>query len=184
MKCSVYIAASVDGFIARTDGSIDWLEAANQSAPAGEDFGYKQFFDSVDILIMGRKTFETVLKFSEWPYGSKRVVVLSKTIKRLSASCPTSVSLTHQSPVEIVSSLANGPTQHAYVDGGATIQSFLAAGLIDELTITTIPILLGDGIRLFGSSPGDVHLAQETTRSCPNGFVQSTYRVLRNQNGR
>jgi dihydrofolate reductase len=184
MKCSTFIATSLDGFIARADGSIDWLEEANQSAPAGEDFGYKTFFDSVDVLIMGRKTFEIVLKFPEWPYGSRRVVVLSKTMTRLPDSCPASVSLTNQSPVEIVSSLANGPTQHAYVDGGATIQSFLAARLIDEVTITTIPILLGDGIRLFGSPTGDIHLAHETTRSFPNGFVQSKYRVLRNQNGR
>lgn len=182
MKCSVFIATSLDGFIAREDGSIDWLEEANQTSPIGEDFGYKTFFGSVDVLVMGRKTFETVQRFPEWPYGDKRIVVLSKTMRWLPDSCPASVSLTAQSPTEIVASLAQSPARHAYVDGGSTIQGFLAEGLIDEITITTIPILLGSGVRLFGSVPGDIHLTHETTRSYANGFVQSKYRVLRHQN--
>jgi dihydrofolate reductase len=184
MQCSIFIATSLDGMIARADGSIQWLETANESAPTGEDFGYQAFFDSVDALIMGRKTFETVRSFPQWPYGAKRVVVLSSTMKRLPDGCPTSVSLTDQSPAEVVSTLEGGRAHHAYVDGGLTIQSFLAAGLIDELTITTIPILLGSGIRLFASLPGDVHLAHEATRSFSNGFVQSKYRVVRDQNGK
>ena len=183
MKCSVFIATSLDGFIARTDGRIDWLEAANQTIPAGEDFGYKAFFDAVDVLIMGRKSFETVWNFPEWPYGSKRVIVISRTMKALPESCPESVSLSDQSPAELVSSLAQGSARQAYIDGGATIQSFLAAGLIDELTITTIPILLGEGIRLFGPLPADVSLAHETTQSYSNGFVQTKYRVLKNGSG-
>jgi dihydrofolate reductase len=179
MKCSVFIATSLDGFIARRDGSIDWLEEANRLAPAGEDFGYQAFFDSTQVLIMGRRTFETVWRFPEWPYGNRRVVVLSRSMRRLQEGCPASVSVTAQPPVEIVSSLAKESIRQAYIDGGATIQSFLAAGLIDELTITTIPLLLGDGLRLFGPLPEDLPLALETTRSFSNGFVQSKYRVVR-----
>jgi dihydrofolate reductase len=177
MKCSVFIATSLDGFIARADGRIDWLEEAHRSAPAGEDFGYQEFFDGVDVVILGRKTFETVRGFPEWPYGEKCVVVLSQTLHQLPADCPPSVQLTDQSPAEIVKSLEHESFQRAYVDGGATIQSFLAAGLISDLTITTIPILLGSGQPLFGPLPEDLPLLHESIRAFSNGFVQSKYRV-------
>ncbi len=177
MKCSVFIATSLDGYIARADGRIDWLEEAHRSAAAGEDFGYQEFFDGVDVLILGRKTFETVRGFPEWPYGEKRVVVLSQTLHQLPADCPPSVRLTEQSPAEIVKSLERESFQHAYVDGGSTIQSFLAAGLVSDLTITTIPILLGSGLPLFGRLTEDLPLLHEKTRVFPNGFVQSKYRV-------
>ncbi len=177
MKCSVFIATSLDGYIARADGRIDWLEEAHRSAPAGEDFGYQEFFDAVDVLILGRRTFETVRGFPEWPYGEKRVVVLSQTLHQLPADCSPSVRLTDQSPAEIVKSLKHESFQRAYVDGGATIQSFLAAGLVSDLTITTIPILLGSGLPLFGRLTEDRPLLHEKTQVFPNGFVQSKYRV-------
>lgn len=177
MKCSVFIATSLDAYIAREDGRIDWLEEAHRSAPPGDDFGYQEFFDAVDVLILGRKTFETVWGFPEWPYGEKRVVVLSQTLHQLPADCPPSVRLTDQSPAEIVKSLERETFQHAYVDGGSTIQSFLAAGLVSDLTITTIPILLGSGLPLFGPLPEDLPLLHEKTQVFPNGFVQSKYRV-------
>ncbi|ADG69527.1 bifunctional deaminase-reductase domain protein [Planctopirus limnophila DSM 3776] len=177
MKCSVFIATSLDGYIAREDGRIDWLEEAHRSAPPGDDFGYQEFFDTVDVLILGRKTFETVWGFPEWPYGEKRVVVLSQTLHQLPADCPPSVRIASQAPAEIVKSLERESFRRAYVDGGSTIQSFLAAGLVSDLTITSIPILLGSGIRLFGPLPEDLPLIHESTRAYPNGFVQTTYRV-------
>lgn len=178
MKCSVFIATSLDGFIAREDGRIDWLEEAHRSAPAGEDFGYQEFFDAVDVVILGRKTFETVHCFPEWPYGEKRVVVLSKSLHQLPADCPPSVRLTDQSPAKIMRSLEHESFQRAYIDGGATIQSFLAAGLVSDLTITTIPILLGSGMPLFGPLTEDLPLTHESTQAYPNGFVKSMYRLL------
>lgn len=132
---------------------------------------------AVDVLILGRKTFETVWGFPEWPYGEKRVVVLSQTLHQLPADCSPSVQLTDQSPAEIVRSLKCEFFQHAYVDGSSTIQSFLAAGLVSDLTITTIPILLGSGQHLFGPLPEDLPLLHEKTQVFPNGFVQSKYRV-------
>jgi dihydrofolate reductase len=179
MQCSVFIAMSLDGFIARADGKIDWLESAHATAPAGEDFGYRTFFDSVDVLVMGRKTLETVLAFPKWLYGEKRLIVLSRHWTQLPNGCPSTVSLRSGSPEEVVASLAAERVRHAYVDGGATIGGFLAAGLIDELTITTIPILIGDGIRLFGPLPQDVRLDLQEARSYSCGFVQSKYRVVR-----
>jgi dihydrofolate reductase len=177
MKCSVFIATSLDGFIARSDGSIDWLLTAHATAPPGEDFGFHAFFASVDAMVMGRKTLEQSLTFPEWHYGEKPIVVMSRAWKQLPASCPASVSLTDRSAAEVAAALRKGGTRHVYVDGGLTIQGFLAAGLIDEMTITTIPILLGDGIRLFGPLSGDVRLTLEATRAYSCGFVQSTYRA-------
>lgn len=181
MNCSVFIAVSLDGFIARPDGDIDWLERANQAAPEGEDFGYKAFFESVDGLVMGRNTFEKVLSFGEWPYASKPVVVLSRSLAQLPEGCPESVELSASAPADLATELDRRGWKRAYIDGGATIQSFLAAGLIGDLTITTIPVLLGDGIPLFGPVEQDVSLTLLRTSSFGCGFVQSTYRVDRDE---
>lgn len=176
-RISVFIATSLDGFIARKDGEIDWLEKANATVPAGEDCGYGVFFDSVDALVMGRKTFEKVLSFDQWPYGEKRVLVLSNQIKELPSHLPKSVSVTSAQPREIVTKLSQEGAKHLYLDGGSTIQSFLAANLVDELIITTIPVLLGEGIYLFGPIAKDISLKHIKTQVYPNGFVQTHYHV-------
>ena len=171
MKASVFVGTSVDGFIARANGAFDFL------FPAGaEPHGYDEFMATVDALVMGRNTFETVLAFDTWPYGEKPVVVLSTN--PLAAAPPGAV-VEHMSgePGEIVSQLAVRGVQHIYVDGGITVQRFLRAGLIDRLIITRVPVLIGAGIPLFGTVPRDIKLRHVATRHYSSGMVQSEYDV-------
>lgn len=177
-KVSVFIATSLDGFIARKDGSIDWLEKANATIPPGEDCGYQKFFDSIDTLVMGRKTFETVLAFESWPYGDKRVVVLSTQLKEVPTHLTKTVSLVSHSPRDLVEMLSNKGTRHIYLDGGRTIQSFLKENLVSEITVTRIPVLIGEGIPLFSNVGKDVSWDHVSTHTYENGFVQSHYRLL------
>jgi dihydrofolate reductase/adenylate kinase family enzyme len=176
-RCSVFIATSLDGCIARSDGSIDWLERANASAPAGEDCGYADFMQTVDALVMGRATFEKVLSFPDWPYGGLPVYVLSSTISSLPAGVPDSVHLLSATPHGVVERTAAAGHRHLYIDGGRNIQGFLRAGLITELTITVIPMVLGSGLRLFGELPTDTELRLLSSKAFPFGFVQSHYAV-------
>lgn len=177
-KVSVFIATSLDGFIARKDGRIDWLEQANATIPPGEDCGYQKFFDSVDTLVMGRKTFETVLAFDSWPYGDKRVVVLSTQLKEVPTHLGKTVSVASNTPGDLVEMLSNQGTRHIYLDGGRTIQSFLTENLVSEITVTRIPVLIGEGIPLFSNIGKDVSLDHVNTHTYENGFVQSHYRLL------
>lgn len=178
-KSSVFIATSLDGFIARSDGSIDWLDRANRLIPPGEDCGYGEFIASVDTLVMGRHTFQQVLTFAEWPYGTLPVVVLSHRPLRIPEAVARTVSASQEAPDELVARLTARGARQLYIDGGQTIQSFLAAGLIDALTVTVIPVLLGTGRPLFGALPHDVQLAHITTKVYEFGFVQHKYRVLK-----
>lgn len=175
-KCSVFIATSLDGFIARPNGSIDWLEKENKRVPPGEDFGYVAFMATVDALVMGRHTYEQVCRFPEWPYGELAVHVLTHHPDQLSPR--KTVRFSSESPADLVARLGREGRTHLYVDGGRTIQEFLAAGLVSEVTLTTIPILLGEGRGLFGPLPGDRSLELLTCRSWPCGFVQAHWRVL------
>ncbi len=176
-KCSVFIATSLDGCIARNDGSIDWLERANAAVPAGEDCGYADFMQAVDAIVMGRATFDKVLSFPDWPYGSTSVYVLSTTITRLPAELPNSVHLLNATPHDVVDITAEAGHRHLSIDGGRTIQAFLRAGLITELTITVIPMLLGSGIKLFGDRQAEADLRLLSSKAFPFGFVQSHYAV-------
>jgi dihydrofolate reductase len=176
-KLSVFIATSLDCCIARNNGAIDWLERANENVPAGEDCGYAVFMQTVDAIVMGRSTFEKVLSFPEWPYGSKSVYVLSTSIKTLPAEVPKTVQLLNATPNDVVWKAAAAGHRHLYIDGGRTIQAFLRAGLITELTVTVIPILLGSGIKLFGELQADTDLRLLSSKSFPFGFVQSHYAV-------
>lgn len=171
MKASVFIATSLDGFIARDNGDLDWLPQGDV-----EPHGYDEFMASVDALIIGRKTFETVLGFGAWPYGPKQVFVLS-TGPVLPAPEGASVEWMSGPAAEIVSRLDRRGVRHAYVDGGVTIQRFLRAGLIQRLIITRIPVLLGSGIPLFGALERDIPLKHVATRHYPSGLVQSEYEV-------
>jgi dihydrofolate reductase len=179
--CFVFIATSLDGFIARRDGSIDWLERANTTITPGEDCGFAAFMDGVDGIVMGRNTFDIARAFPEWLYGATPLVVLSRTLTQLPEGTPASVSLSSKSPRDVVADLASRGLRRLYVDGGLTVQSFLAAGLIDEIVITTIPVLLGSGLPLFGSVPEDVWLEHVSTQAYDFGFVQSRYRVIRSR---
>lgn len=176
-KASVFIATSLDGFIARSDGSIDWLNQANEAVPSGEDCGYAAFMETIDTIVMGRHTFEQVLTFDEWGYGDRPVVVLSKTGVVIPNALREKVSVSSEFPKVLVDRLSTAGAKHLYIDGGQTIQSFLRSGLIQELTITVIPILLGAGKPLFGPLESDVILHHLSTHAYPFGFVQSRYRL-------
>ena len=179
MKASVFIATSLDGFIARRDGSIDWLNKAHARVPEGEDCGFGVFMDSVDALIMGRKTFEQVLSFGQWPYGKTPVVVLSHGPMEIPSRLPGTISHSSESPKALLVRLSAMGMEHVYIDGGNTIQGFLADSLIDEITITRIPVAIGNGIPLFDPERGDVKLSHLHTTTYDFGFVQTRYRVQR-----
>lgn len=171
MTVSVFVGTSVDGFIARPNGDLDFLPPGG-----GEPHGYNEFIATVDAIVIGRKTFETVLAMDNWPYGDKRVVVLSSRPVDLSAAGGV-VEQMGGPPSEIVSRLAASGAHHLYVDGGITIQRFLRAGLVQRLVITRVPVLIGDGVPLFGTLPSDVRLSHVATRHYPSGLVQSEYKV-------
>jgi dihydrofolate reductase len=173
IQASVFIGVSVDGFIARSNGQLDFLPPGG-----GEPHGYAEFFTSVDALVIGRKTFETVLAFPEWPYGDKTVVVLSSRPLDFSAVRGGVVEQMAGDPVEIVTRLAARGFRHLYIDGGVTIQEFLRAGLIERLIITRVPVLIGQGIPLFGMLHRDVKLHHMATQPYPSGLVKSEYRLL------
>jgi len=172
MSVSVFVGTSVDGFIARLNGSFDFLPEGG-----GEPHGYTEFIASIDAIVMGRKTFETVLPFPVWPYADKRVVVLSSRPLDFSAVRGGVVERMAGPPAEIVSQLAARGVHHLYIDGGITIQRFLRAGLIERLIITRVPVLIGEGIPLFGALPRDLRLRHVATRHYPTGLVQSEYQV-------
>lgn len=177
----VFIAVSVDGCIARIDGSIDWLESAS-SKPSREatiaDYGYAGFLAEMDGIVMGRGTFEKALTFGAWPY-TKPVIVLSSTLsdRNLRPDLNGKVRIANLSPGALFAELSGNGWHRAYIDGGKVIQGFLRAGLIADLVLTRIPILIGDGIPLFGALPTDIHLKHIETRTFTSGFVQSKYGV-------
>jgi dihydrofolate reductase len=172
MTVSVFVGTSLDGFIARPNGDLDFLPPGG-----GEPHGYEEFIATVDALVIGRNTFEKVLTFGSWPYPDKHVVVLSRRPVDLSAAGGSGLEQMAGSPGEIVSRLAARGEHHLYVDGGITIQEFLRAGLVQRLIITRVPVLIGEGIPLFGTLPHDVRLQHVDTRHFPSGLVQSEYLV-------
>ncbi|MGD8232773.1 dihydrofolate reductase family protein [Vibrio sp. TRT 1302] len=144
----VFIATSIDGYIADKEGGLDWLHSVPN--PDNIDMGFAPLMDRVDALVMGRNTLETVLSFDvDWPY-SKPVFVLSNTMKEVPNGYQDKVFLVQGDLTEVVADLNSKGYQDLYIDGGVTIQNFLKQELVDELTITTIPVLLGGGIKLFG----------------------------------
>lgn len=170
MKLSVFCGVSVDGFLARPDHALDFLDAGGQ-----EPHGFEEFYDSVDVVVIGRKTFEVVLTFGKWFYGKKPVVVLSSHPLDFSSIEDGAVEQMSGEPAEIVKQLESRGFKHAYIDGGITTQRFLAAGCIDRLVITRVPVLIGAGIPLFGALPRDITLRHIETRCYKGGLVQSEY---------
>jgi dihydrofolate reductase len=171
MTVSVFVGTSVDGFIARPNGDLDFLPPGG-----GEPHGYSEFIATVDAIVIGRKTFETVLAMEGWPYGDKRVVVLSSRPIDLSGAGGV-VEQMAGPPADIVSQLGSSGAHHLYVDGGITIQGFVRAGLIHRFVITRVPVLIGSGVPLFGTLPRDIRLRHIATRHYPSGLVQSEYQV-------
>lgn len=174
MSAHVFIATSLDGFIARQDGSLDWLPVPE---PGAEDYGYHAFMDTVDAVVMGRGTYEAVVAMGGgWTYPKPVVVLSSRAIDTGVALSETVVRMSG-SPAEVLAECAARGWSSLYVDGGVTIQGFLRAGLIERLIVTRVPVILGAGLPLFGAVPQDVHLDHVRTQSYDSGLVQSEYRV-------
>jgi dihydrofolate reductase len=167
-RCSVFIATSLDGYIARKNGTFDFLSIVEQP---GEDYGFAEFFATVDALVIGRNTYETALGFPEWPYAGKRCIVLTH---RETPSVHGEQFFAGAAS-GLVEQLALVGAQRLYVDGGAVIRDFLAAGLIDDMTISIVPVLLGEGIALFGAEVPEQRLTLASSRSYSSGLVQLHY---------
>jgi dihydrofolate reductase len=177
----VYVAVSLDGYLAREDGAVDWLDRYGDGGET--DYGYGEFVSAVDAIVMGRRTYESILRLSpgSWPY-SKPVFVLSSVLpasqddrRRLQILCLP--------PKQLVDHLAGSGHADLYIDGGNTIQRFLAEGLIDEMIISRIPVILGSGIPLFAAGSSEVELNHMETRVYPKGVVQNRYRLIRQRRG-
>jgi dihydrofolate reductase len=177
---SVFLGMSVDGFIARPDGDITFLTGGDEGGGppddgAGGDFGFGVFVSAIDALVMGRSTYEFLKPIDEWPYQGKPVHVISTT---LDPGADDRITV-HGSFEEAVAALEAAGYRRVYVDGGRTVHTFLSAGLIGDLTLSRIPVLIGEGHTPFGTLPADVRLEHERTEVFPGGMVQSTYRVRR-----
>ncbi len=170
MKLSVFCGVSVDGFLARPDDSVDFLDTG-EHVP----HGYEEFFKSVDVVVIGRKTYEFVVRFGSWAYGKKPVVVLSTGKLNFSWIKNGVVEQMSGEPAEIVKHLKKCGYKHAYIDGGVTIQRFLKAELMDRMVVTRVPVLIGQGVPLFGPLLHDIKLRHVATRTYSNGLVQSEY---------
>jgi len=184
MNCSVLIATSADGYIATGNGDVSWLETAGrQDVDMGEDadMGFAEFLAGVDCIVMGRKTMEKIASFnlddSKWPYGDLPIFVLSKALQAPPKILISKVEIHNKEISELVSRLEKDGFKNAYIDGGATITAFLNLKLIKEMTITRAPILLGEGIPLFGKLDQPIRLYTISTKYYPNGFVQIRYQV-------
>jgi len=167
-RVSAFLGASLDGFIAEEDGGLGFLKPFEQ-----EEHGYAEFYASVDTLLLGRKTYETVLGFEAWPFAGKRVAVLTRGAR----SPRFGERFLAGEPPEVLSLLAGDGARHVYADGGEVVAQFLAAGLLDSLTLSIVPVLLGTGIRLFARSPGRHGLTLESARTLPSGVVQLRYAI-------
>ena len=179
----VFIAASTDGYIARRDGDLEWLTDPRQildhpHAPAHDGptppAAYEEFMAGIDHLVMGRGTYEKVRTFQSWPYAEKHVIVLGSTM-RVGVDDRVSVAT---SVAQVLDLLEGRGARQVYVDGGLVIQEFLRRGLIDDMIITTAPVLLGEGIPLFGALGADVHLQHLGTSYGDSGMTSSHYRVI------
>lgn len=172
IQLSVFCGVSVDGFLARRDHTVDFLDTGGQ-----EPHGYDEFYGSVDVVVIGRNTYNFVVAYGKWLYGKKPVVVLSSRPIDFSWIKNGDVEQMSGEPVAIVAQLEKKGYQHAYIDGGVTIQRFLAAGLIDRMIISKVPVLIGTGMPLFGPVPRDIPLRHIASRTFKGGLVQDEYEL-------
>lgn len=176
----VFIATSLDGFIARPDGALDWLLDRHGLAPAGEDFGYAAFMAGVDALVMGRKTFEVALGFDPWPYAGTPVHVMTRQPgPTLPPERRGDVRVRLEQPAALLSALWAEGARRVYLDGGELVQAFVAEDLVDRVTVTTVPVLIGQGRRLWGGLDADLAWTLEAVRHWDCGFVQTVHRRTR-----
>jgi dihydrofolate reductase len=172
----VYIATSLDGFIATNEGDLDWLDEIPN--PEKNDFGFAEFISGIDAIVMGRKTFEKVLSFEAWPYD-KPVYVLSRKKLEIPESLQDKIIIINGRPKELVDQLKELGHQNLYIDGGVTIQSFLEEDLIDEMIITRVPVVLGNGIPLFGKLAQRLYFSHHSTEILNETLVKSHYKRIR-----
>ena len=172
----VYIATSLDGFIATADGGLDWLDEIPN--PEQSDFGYGDFISGIDAIVMGRNSFEKVLTFDTWPYD-KPVFVLSKSLGSVPKNLASPIEVVRGNLKQLVNRLHGQGHNNLYIDGGGTIQSFLVEDMIDEIILTRIPVLLGGGIPLFGSMAKELRFSHIKTELFNNALVKSTYSRMR-----
>lgn len=172
----VYIGTSLDGYIATSEGGIDWLNEVPN--PEESDYGFAEFISLIDAIVMGRNTFETVVSFGFWPY-ERPVFVLSEHLTEIPAEMSDKAELISGEVPELVEQLRKRGYENLYVDGGITIQSFLAHDLIDEMIITRLPIVLGSGIPLFGELEEPLRFRHVSTEVYDNALVKSHYRRTR-----
>ncbi len=171
----IMMAMTLDGFVARKNHTLDWLEKQDT---AGEDHGFTEFMESIDVIVMGSGSYKTVLGFGEWPY-TKPVVVLSRSLTQadIPDDLQDKVEIMSNEPIDLMKALGEHGIKRVYVDGGAIIQSFLREGLIRDMKVAIVPILIGDGIRLFGELAKDVDLALESVSDFKSGLIQMQYRI-------
>ncbi len=172
MQISVFIATSLDGFIARDNGALDWLPQDQT-----EDHGYNAFFSSIDTMLMGRKTYETILGFTPFPYEGKRVVVCSRTLTEVPTPLQSKLEIRAEPLPALLKILETEGTKHLYADGGQIITALLELGVVNKLVLTRVPVLLGAGIPLFGRLSADIVLQHQETKTFASGLVQSIYLV-------
>lgn len=171
-KISIYIGTSIDGYIARKDGNLDWLHYGHEG---DEDYGFKKFINSVDTLILGRNTYQVVSGFDDWPYKDKKVIVLSDTLKEVRKEAQ----LFCGELTDLLTNLHSEGTKHVWVDGGITVSRFLEAGLVDEITISIVAMILGSGISLFSVMNKDHKCRLAHSQSYPSGLVQLKYEIVK-----
>jgi dihydrofolate reductase len=169
IQVSVYIATSMDGYIARPDGGLDWLSGA-QSVP-GEDYGYQQFMDTVDTVLLGRGTYDAVIGMNAWPFGGKQVFVL--TGRPLASPHPVQVHSGALRP--LLDTLARQGSRRVYLDGGVCVRQGLREGVVDDMTISVIPVLLGEGIPLFGQGTPECRWRSSAARQYGDGLIQQRW---------
>lgn len=176
-RVSVFLGLSLDGYIAKKNGDVEWMSTYETEPP--EDVGYKTFFDSIDALILGRNSYDTVLKFDPWPYAGKQVIVVTTR----PAVSQHSETFYNGSISTLIHELAEKGVQHIYLDGGEIVRQGLSQGIVDDITLTWLPIMLGSGIALFNDHLPEIHWKLTACRSFKNGLVQTSYQLLSmNQN--
>lgn len=169
----MFIACSIDGYISDVKNSLEWLNSIPN--PEQNDMGYASFMTNVDAIIMGRKTYETIAKMDiEWPYAVP-VFILSRRLTSVLPNLNAQIELMKGSPNNILQTIRSKGYNQLYIDGGNTIQQFLSYDLIDELTITTMPLLLGGGSPLFGPLINPLHFELVKSEVFLSQIVQSTY---------
>ncbi|MEM7359360.1 MAG: dihydrofolate reductase family protein [Pseudomonadota bacterium] len=184
MKCSVFIATSADGYIATPDGGVEWLDACGTAdADMGDqaDMGFFKFISSVDCMILGRKCMEKLARLNipkeQWPYGTIRMIALSNSVSKAPDNLYGKVEMYRGDVVSLIAQLEKEGFKHAYIDGGSTITSFLNQQLITDMQITQAPVLLGEGIPLFGKLEQPIQLEKTDATVYPNGFITTYYQV-------